>query len=559
MRGFSFCLTLGLLFFAIEIAEACAPPPTANWIKVESVQDLQAVESTGFYWLCNDLDLEGVNFTPLPAFSGVFDGNFKSIDNLRIVRSTTQFDQPQNFDLGLFSAIQAGSVKNLKMKNARVEGVGFVGILAGSIFGFYSRLENIEIDGSVKATSLGGLISGLGNIVQANNLGVSGTVEGVDYMGGFFGAAVGMKTSHIRTIEGESGQFPLRVIASNTAGGFAGYYESGWTFSTISGVNIRNQIETCDLEVMVRKQNDNSPSDTLGRFGGLVGYNFHELVPNAEDLFESPLKIENCFIHVDLQGDGNTGGMIGELKGNDYEHGAIESSLVSGRIVSIGGNSAGSVGGIIGKAEYFRISQTELKASVSLSLSHPDSIAGGLLGSGREVALSDNLVSGELRGKFQGTGGLVGVLQGGYAFNNFVSSLIEGDALFDVVPQIHGNNFFIQNPSLEERLNQSKENLGAISLEEAQVFHHGAESSKIPFDFATKWRQIDGRIPELRLGAIDIADINDDHRLDFFDVSQALSFLNERRRVTPRSYGNFDDNTSIDSSDLQQMILRFQE
>ena len=56
-----------------------------------------------------DLDLQGIDWEPLPQFEGILDGNGHKISNLTIVKDTTDLGE-----IGLFRVF-AGTVSNLEL------------------------------------------------------------------------------------------------------------------------------------------------------------------------------------------------------------------------------------------------------------------------------------------------------------------------------------------------------------------------------------------------------------------------------------------------------------
>ncbi len=116
---------------------------------IATAKDLQAIGKTalarkGSYLLCNDLDLQGIDFIPIGdseenAFSGKFDGNQKTIYELHI--STT------NDYVGLFGYVKGtqSEIVNLNIVSAQVSGGSYV----GAVVGFSeSVLTNIQVSKS---------------------------------------------------------------------------------------------------------------------------------------------------------------------------------------------------------------------------------------------------------------------------------------------------------------------------------------------------------------------------------------------------------------------------
>ncbi|GHV30887.1 hypothetical protein FACS189481_5640 [Clostridia bacterium] len=93
-----------------------------------------------WYRLEADLDMSSVTLIMASKlrFGGTFDGNGKSICNLKI-------RDVNSISVGLFGTIEAGAtIKNLKIKNVSVIGAGCVGVIAGENSG---NIINCELSG----------------------------------------------------------------------------------------------------------------------------------------------------------------------------------------------------------------------------------------------------------------------------------------------------------------------------------------------------------------------------------------------------------------------------
>lgn len=129
-------------------------------IAINTPQDLQNISNnwSGHYILNTDLNMAGIAFTPLGSedqpFSGVFNGNGHTIENLNLQSGTAT-------STGLFGAVnKSGVVTNLNLTDAEAVGRYDVGILAGENAGF---IQNVKVDGSVSG------YSNVGGLVGANN------------------------------------------------------------------------------------------------------------------------------------------------------------------------------------------------------------------------------------------------------------------------------------------------------------------------------------------------------------------------------------------------------
>ena len=129
------------------------------------------------------------NHTSIGAFTGVYDGDNKSISNMTIVASTP--------DQGMFTQITGSGavVKNLVLKDISVKSAGSrIGGLAGQVLSS-ARVENVHIaGGTVQQTgansSVGGLVGSLNtSSVLASSSSATVTSQG-SKTGGLVGAAL---------------------------------------------------------------------------------------------------------------------------------------------------------------------------------------------------------------------------------------------------------------------------------------------------------------------------------------------------------------------------------
>ena len=94
--------------------------------------------------LVNDVDLGDHTWTPIGrsgnTFQGIFDGQGKTISNVRIHTGGS--------DVGLFGVTTDGEIKNFTLKNATVKGYLDVGAVAGTPY--TSRYTNITLTGDVR-------------------------------------------------------------------------------------------------------------------------------------------------------------------------------------------------------------------------------------------------------------------------------------------------------------------------------------------------------------------------------------------------------------------------
>lgn len=187
------------LFMAVTLLFTLAAPAALaaeNTITIKTAEDLVELSRncTLDTWsqgktviLENDVDLHGVDFTPIPIFSGTFQGNGHTISGLTLTGSGNV--------RGLFRYIQSGAtVQNLTVTGTihPSERQDSLGLLAGSNAG---RLLNCAASGTVMGDNRVGGLLGVneagGELVGCS---FSGSVTGKHFAGGVAGENYGTLT-----------------------------------------------------------------------------------------------------------------------------------------------------------------------------------------------------------------------------------------------------------------------------------------------------------------------------------------------------------------------------
>jgi hypothetical protein len=343
---------------------------TAGWIIQEgailTAEHLSAIRNnlSGTYFLANDIDLLGNEWTPIGTgdtpFSGIFDGNGFKIKKLTITQS-------QEY-VGLF-ANNSGTIKNLDLENVQINVQGILSsfIYAGSLVANNTGIiENIEtISGSLFARVRGG-----------NN--------------GYVGGIIGL---HTRDTTLDNLKNNINVSGENTTsmGGIIGY--------TNSTITITNSI------------NSGSVSGTSTNIGGLIGYGNIATITT----------ITNSMNSGSVSGTQYVGGLIGRGQASTITN-SMNSGSVSGTSTNIGGligrgqdttitNSMNSgsvsgtqyVGGLIGYGNITTITNSMNSGSVSGT-----QYVGGLIGYGNTTTITNSMNSGSVSGTSTNIGGLIG-------------------------------------------------------------------------------------------------------------------------------------------------------
>lgn len=235
--------------------------------------------------LDNDIDLTGIEWTPIGTesrpYTGTFDGNNKTIRGLEINQSGTD-------NVGLIGYLGSeGKVQNVVLANISVSGANYVGGIAGQTDG---TVENCSVNGTVTGQNQTGGIVGR-NFSTISGCSAEGTVTGNINVGGISGLCVpnydtGTGSLIGSTIDGCHSTAAVSGISS--VGGVVGNlgnnsflmacYSTGNVTATITygyahvggvvGINGQGTVTAC------YHATGEITSLGEGRIGGIVGENY---------------------------------------------------------------------------------------------------------------------------------------------------------------------------------------------------------------------------------------------------------------------------------------------
>ena len=290
------------------------------------------------------------------SFSGIFDGNYRSISNFTYTNSGRNV-------IGLFKGIdgEGAEIRNLRMINPHVTANRYVGALAGTMV--RGRIVNCTIQG--------GLVSGterVGALLGYNEDQVFGClstcdVEGQESVGGLVGYSSYDEISDCYVNANISGRAYI--------GGLVGR-------------SFRGNISNCNL--------DNTISGTFYSIGGVAGW-----------IGNSSAKIIGCSIAGSVSGVQFVGGVAGVTR-----YATVSQCRTSAQI---SGNYA-QVGGLIGRSMW----TNAYKCKVISNVQGAD-MTGGLAGDTHETFFETCFFEGNVEGE-QDVGGLVGSNQGNSVIRN---------------------------------------------------------------------------------------------------------------------------------------------
>lgn len=332
------------------------------------------------YILMSNIDCSGFSWNPVGlhpgvAFTGVLDGNSKTVLGLSVVNNASD-----GVFQGLFGALSSADVYDLTISNATITAPNFqsVGILAGGIWNgaTLTEITNVHVSGSVTGESMVGGLVGIANQTGSLISGCSADVDVVQEGQGFAGGLIGMSAADIDNCYSTGD-----VIGNNDMiGGLIGQA----TFAGDATVAITNSYAT---------------GNVVGEeyTGGLAGY--------------TALPVSNCYAIGNISGTNVSGGLLGSAT-NDVTH------SYSFGTVEITGTMAG---GLIGMHSDGTSTNVYALGNVSGS-----SKIGGLIGD-----LGGSLVNGYSRGSVNATsdaGGLVGSVAGGDVTTSYYNSQTSGQS-----------------------------------------------------------------------------------------------------------------------------------
>ena len=266
-----------------------------------------ASDASSNYVLMRDLDFAGIDFTPIPTFSGTFEGKGNTLSNITL--------NITDGNGGIF-AVNEGTIQNLIVEGATVTQAGAipgdngVGILVGTnseTISNCSVLGNSSITATVSGSTQGnlgllaGFNKGVGSIKECNvinsSIEITNSSSVKSNVGGFAGKSIGsVKFSYADNVT-VSHLCDLTGGGSNI-GGFLGYGNG-----TIEGCSSNAQISDAQTS-------GNEKAITIAGFIGTAW------------IGNGTVTIKGCYasgtVTSQLQASTN-GGFIGNCTGNGYQ------------------------------------------------------------------------------------------------------------------------------------------------------------------------------------------------------------------------------------------------
>ena len=235
--------------------------------------------------------------TSSAPFKGILDGNGKTISGLWINRSNTS-------NVGLFGYCSKATIKNLKIKDAEINGETYVGVISGYDYN-YNEVSNCILSGKVNGVKYVGGCTGYAYKSIYNGISSSVDIIGGDYTGGIAGSEYVNSVPEYTTI---SNCFINSTISGiNKVGGILGGEDSG--ACKISNCGYVGSISGTSNVGGICGYTNSSSSTITGSYavayvrgtgkntGGLIGY--------------SRSFVNDCYFSGRVIGQKYTGGLIG--------------------------------------------------------------------------------------------------------------------------------------------------------------------------------------------------------------------------------------------------------
>ena len=361
--------------------------PTSGCNGYELMNDIINLSSVYSNWIPIGINSDG-NFR-----NATFDGNNYTISGLAIDRESSN-------DVGLFSAIQNATIRNLKLTDIRITGNDNVGALVGQATG--TTLSNIELIGDANQESSNAEIKGTGGNV-----------------GGFVGSFAGTITDSTSslTVRGGSGE------AADRTGGLVGQLQSGGSIKNSNSSGSVSASNSADDVGGLVGQNGGTISNSWASgnvsSNGRNSWNYGGLVGGNSGTVSNSWASGNISTNgIDL--NDNYGGLVGRNSGN------INNSWANGNVSgSSNGGANDNYGGLVGQASNgSTISNSWASGNVSV-ISDNDEY-GGLVGQ-NSGTISNSWASGNVPIANSHYGGLVGHNTGAGSINGR-NYQVDGDA-----------------------------------------------------------------------------------------------------------------------------------
>jgi len=222
----AFYTSNGEILFAGGFGTEADPYTITNWTQL---QNINHVADGGYaFELSNNIDLQGIIWTPIGASDRMFNGNFNGQNN---TISNLTIDVPSEGHQALFGYMENGTIKNLKLNDTSITAESYVAGLVGNINATTDaniRIENIEFNNltinayadSNSDTYAGGVVGRIEVQDETSNIALESImINGLKIIqsgtGSYIGGITGMSQHYNE--DADAGQITLRKLAVRDA------------------------------------------------------------------------------------------------------------------------------------------------------------------------------------------------------------------------------------------------------------------------------------------------------------------------------------------------------
>ena len=377
---------------------------------VSTAEELKNIPLTGKYYLVNDIDLGGVEWTPIGsgsganAFSGTFDGNGYTISNFRITTG-----REHN---GLFG-YNTGTITNLGVTDFTVNYSRSGTTNAGGLVGYNSNrgtITNSYATGNVTATAssnaFAGGLAGYNTGTIANSYAVGAVTATASSSSAYVGGLAGINNSGTITNSYATGNVTATASTTSTSAS-SSTYAGGLVGNNSYYSTITNSYATGNVAATSSSTSLSTLSSWSAYAGGLAGYNesystiINSYATGAVSATSSSFAyagglagynsdtITNCYATGDVTAISSlynvrAGGLVGKNGGE------IANSYATGDVtVTTTTSSNAYAGGLVGDNSYNTITNSYATGDVTaISTTSSNAYAGGLVGDGGAITNS---------------------------------------------------------------------------------------------------------------------------------------------------------------------------
>ena len=362
---------------------------TANAVLTADIVLNEKIEVDENGTVTNQEDLS--EWTPIGnsinQYTGTFDGDGHTISGLYIKNTSSDTDYQ-----GLFGFVDSeGTVQNLSVSGS-VSGNNYVSGVVGQNHG---SVEDCDFTGSVSGNNyIGGVVGYNGGTVEnCHNI---GEVSGNRYVGGIVGyngtGATVSNCYNTGTITGTD-DYVVGVVGYNNGGTVENCHNIGEVSGNsyvvgVVGSNNNGTVENC--------YNTGSVTGTDDYVGGVVGYNYGS--------------VTNCYNTGSVSGlDSGSGNSVGGVVG--YNISSVTNCYNTGSVSGPDNGNSNQVGGVVGRNDSGTVKNCYNTGSVSGPDSGSDSNVGGVVGL-NSASVTNCYNTGKVSGPDSGSGNYVGGVVG---------------------------------------------------------------------------------------------------------------------------------------------------